>query len=259
MTLMIESTRLERLRDARNRLSTAQKSKVGVSAYLRYVNRPAGGRLAAIAYALGLTPTQVTVLSALCSLGGFVVAATQSPSIAVALITAALLLLGFALDSADGQLARLRGGGTKSGEWLDHVVDLPKVASLHLVVLIELARFRNFDSRSPYLLIPLAFLLISITLFFAMQLRDQLLRGPKPAPAPTASPGRPGAEGSVLRSIALLPIDYGVLCLVFVLMWSETAFLTVYTVIFVITLLFAIYSLRKAYRGLSATDRSGER
>ena len=52
-----------------------------------------------------------------------------------------LLVVGYAFDAADGQLARLRGGGIIAGEWLDHMVDAIKVASLHLAVLVGLYRF----------------------------------------------------------------------------------------------------------------------
>ena len=44
-----------------------------------------------------------------------------------------LLVIGYALDAADGQLARLLGGGSSSGEWLDHMVDVTKTCVLHAV------------------------------------------------------------------------------------------------------------------------------
>jgi phosphatidylglycerophosphate synthase len=49
----------------------------------------------------------------------------------VGLITV-VLVLGYALDAADGQLARLRGGGSSLGEWLDHMIDSAKVVGPHL-------------------------------------------------------------------------------------------------------------------------------
>src|SRR3954447_9483530 len=93
-------------------LRTAQKSAKGVSLYSRYVNRPAGRVLAAGAYRVGLTPNQVTLVSAAFSLGAVVTVALVRPSWAVALVVYAALATGFAFDSADGQLARLtRTGG----------------------------------------------------------------------------------------------------------------------------------------------------
>ena len=52
-----------------------------------------------------------------------------------------LLASGYVMDSVDGQLARLRGSGSLSGEYLDHTVDCVKTATLHLAVLISWYRF----------------------------------------------------------------------------------------------------------------------
>lgn len=236
-----------RFSEALSRLSAAQKSTAGVPAYLRFVNRRLGGYLAAIAYAARLSPTQVTALSALSSIAGLALAATQSPSVPMSVLVAALMALGFALDSADGQLARVSGGGSLTGEWLDHVVDTPKTVAVHLVVLIELARFQDLPTHSPYLLVPMGFLLSSITLYFAMMLRDQLLR------RSAGTLGKGPRQGSVLVSLALLPVDYGTLCLVFVLLPFRNAFLGVYAALFCVSLLFTGRALAKCYRTIAAS------
>src|SRR4051812_24567831 len=103
------------------RLGGAQKSTVGVPAYLRFVNRKAGGLLAVVAFRAGLTPTQVTAMSAACATAGIAGLALLEPSVWLGVCIAVALCLGYALDSADGQLARLQGGGSLAGEWLDHV------------------------------------------------------------------------------------------------------------------------------------------
>ena len=102
-------TAAQRYAEARSRLGGAQKSKAGVPAYLRYVNRRIGGWLAAFAHALGLTPNHVTALSAACSLVGIVLLTLVDPTPPVAVAITFWLLLGFAFDSADGQLSRVRG------------------------------------------------------------------------------------------------------------------------------------------------------
>lgn len=232
---------------ARARLASAQKSKASVPAYLRYVNRPAGGRLAALAYAADLTPTQVTVLSAVCSFAGIAVLLLAAPTVPVGITVAALLLVGYALDSADGQLARIRGGGSKAGEWLDHVVDMAKLSSLHSAVAISVLRF--FDVPRLNLAIPLVFGIANATQFLGMMLRDKL-RGP--------GAGRPaGEDASALRSWLLLPLDHGTLGLAFVLLGWHLAFLAGYGLLALCTVAFAARSLTKAYRGLVALDRLG--
>ncbi len=47
---------------------------------------------------------------------------------------ALMLLIGYAFDSADGQLSRLTGRSSPAGEWLDHMVDATKVVSMPLAL-----------------------------------------------------------------------------------------------------------------------------
>lgn len=96
-------------------LSAAQKSAKGVSLYSRYVNRPAGRVLAALGYRLKLTPNQVTMISGVFTFAAVAMIAVLRPSPAAAAGIFAALVLGFALDSADGQLARLTGTGSAAG------------------------------------------------------------------------------------------------------------------------------------------------
>jgi phosphatidylglycerophosphate synthase len=236
-----------RFSTARSRLGGAQKSTASVPAYLRFVNRRAGGWLAALAYAIDLTPTQVTVLSAASSFAGILLLLLVPASVGTGLGVAALLLFGYALDSADGQLARVRGGGSKAGEWLDHVVDMAKLSSLHAAVVVSVLRF--FDVSRLALAIPLIFGIANATQFLGMMLRDQLRAG-------VEQPARTGSS-SVLRAWLLLPLDHGALGLVFLLLGWHTGFLIGYGFLALCTVAFSLRSLAKAYRGLVALDRLG--
>ena len=231
-----------RLGIARSRLAGAQKSTASVPAYLRFVNRRAGGLLAVLAFALGLTPTGVTVLSGLSSFAGIAVLLLARPTVPVGVLVALLLLLGYALDSADGQLARVRGGGSKSGEWLDHVVDVAKLTSLHLAGAVSVLRF--FEVSWWALALPFGFCIANITQFFGMMLRDQLL-----------GKAAKGGGSGLLTSLLLLPLDHGTLGLAFVLLGWHQAFLWAYGLLALCTVLFAARSLGRAYRSLLAVDR----
>lgn len=231
-----------RFSHARSRLAGAQKSAASVPAYLRFVNRRAGGLLAALAYALRLTPTQVTLLSSAVSFCGIVVLASCRSTVPTGIAVSLLLLLGYALDSADGQLARVRGGGSRAGEWLDHVADVAKISSLHSAVAIAVLRFFDLDSML-YLLVPVAFGVANVTQFFGMMLRDKLT---------TAGPARSGSS-SLLVSWLLLPLDHGSLALAFLVLGVHTLFLWCYGALALVTVLFAARSLTKAYRGLLET------
>jgi phosphatidylglycerophosphate synthase len=217
----------ERLHTTIQRLSGAQKGAVGAPAYSRFVNRKLGRLLAAVAWHAGLTPNAVTGLSAVATFSAVVVLATVPLGGAVGVLVTALLVLGYALDSADGQLARLRGGGSPAGEWLDHMVDALKIATLHLALLIGLYRFEVVE-RGPLLLVPVGFSVVASVLFFGTILNEALReRHGAVTRAATA-----GERPSRLRAVLILPVDYGILCLVFLLGAWPTAFLAVYGVLF---------------------------
>ena len=155
-----------------------------------------------------------------------------------------LLIVGYALDSADGQLARLRGGGSPAGEWLDHVVDAAKTSSLHLAVLVGWFRFLELPSQA-LLLVPLGYAIVAAVLFFAMILNDFLRRS-----RATGRP-RPDAEGGGIRSLLVLPTDYGVLCIAFLLFGAPGVFVPVYGLLFIANAAYALLALPKWFREMS--------
>jgi phosphatidylglycerophosphate synthase len=230
---------------ALRQLRAAQKTAKGVSLYSRYVNRPAGRVLAAGAYAAGLTPNQVTLASAAFSYAGIAALAVAAPSWGLALGVYAALTVGFALDSADGQLARLLGKGGPAGEWLDHVVDAAKITGVHAAVLITF--YRHFAlPGDAWLLLPLGFQLAAVMIFFGGLLKDKLTpKSPPDGSAGAATPVR-------WRAVALLPVDYGVFCAVFLLLGSQDAFRWAYLALFAVHALFLAGFLAKWFRELRA-------
>lgn len=226
------------------RLASAQKSNRGAPGYSRWVNRPLGRHVAAAAYRTGRTPDQVTAASACLTLLGVVLVATVEPRPWLGPVVALLLAAGFAFDSADGQLARLTGTGSLAGEWLDHVVDCAKTTLLHLAVLV--AWFRFLDRPDGWLLVPLAFVVVANVFFFAIILSEQLRRrsGVPDETATTAAP--------VVRSLLVLPADYGVLCAAFLLVGLPALFVPVYTALMAANALLLPAALRRWYRRLRA-------
>lgn len=234
---------------ALRKLPALQKAARGAPAYSRFVNRRAGRYLAAAAYQVGATPNQITGLSALFTFVGIAAVALVRPSVLLAVLVCLALVVGYALDSADGQLARLRGGGTNSGEWLDHIVDSAKISALHLAVLI--AGYRFSELPRGYLLVPIGFTVVAAVMFFGMTLNDQLRRMHRASTGGSPSElGRP----STLRSLLVVPTDYGLLCLSFLLLGFGTVFATVYALLFVTNLAFLLVALGKWFRDMSALD-----
>lgn len=228
-------------------LRGAQKTAKGVSLYSRYVNRPAGRLLAAGAYRAGLTPNQVTLVSAAFTMTAIAAVALAEPSWWLGIAVYAGLALGFAFDSADGQLARLTGRGGPDGEWLDHVVDCAKMILVHTAVLVSFYRFTELPADA-WLLLPLGFLFTAVLTFCAGLLREQLGKAAaRPGPA-----GGAAAPVSRVRAVALLPADYGVFCLVFLLLGAPVAFRAGYAVLAAVQALFLVAFLAKWFRELKA-------
>ncbi|MDQ0793377.1 CDP-alcohol phosphatidyltransferase family protein [Streptomyces sp. B1I3] len=229
-------------------LRGAQKSSKGVSLYSRYLNRPAGRLIAAGAYRVGLTPNQVTLVSAAFTFTAVAGVALAEPSWWLAAAVYAGLAVGFAFDSADGQLARLTGRGGPDGEWLDHVVDCAKMILVHTAVLISFHRFGGL-SGDAWLLLPLGFLFVAVLTFCAGLLREQLGKAAaREAPAPAGAT----APVSRVRAVALLPADYGVFCLVFLLLGAPAVFRAGYAVLAAVHALFLVAFLAKWFRELKA-------
>lgn len=234
-------------RAALDRLRAAQKpAGRGAPAYSIYVNRRLGRYLAAWAYRAGLTPNSVTVLSATCTFGAIAALAVLPASGWLGLAVTLALALGYALDSADGQLARLRGGGSAAGEWLDHVVDAVKSSALHGAVLLSAYRFLP-EAQRGWLLLPLGFMVVA-AVSFAVFLLNDLLKAAR-VRRDTTSVIRTGS--TPLRSVLGAPTDYGVLVYVFLLLGLPAAFLTVYGLLFAASACYLAVALPKWFRDMT--------
>lgn len=227
----------ERCRWAAQRLGGAQKPGPGVPAYTRWVNRRLGRYPAVLAYGLDRTPNQVTLISGVVSALGMGVLALGPRTFWAGILVAVLFAGGYALDSADGQLARVSGKGSKAGEWLDHVVDAVRMPAIHLATLIGLFRDRD---QSLFLLVPLGFCLLTVGQFFSQILAAQL-RSLVPIEPEDPSSG---------RSFLLLPTDTGTLCWVYVLWGLPVAFAVGYGLLFVLNVPHGLVSMRRKYRHL---------
>ncbi len=231
-------------------LRGAQKTSKGAPAYSRYVNRPLGRFAAAGAHILKLTPNQVTAVSAVCTFAGLLLIAFSPPTPASSLTAVLLLVIGYALDAADGQLARLGAGGSPAGEWLDHVVDAIKASLLHIAVLV--CWWEHYDVPAAWYLIPLMYTAVASVFFFAMILTDQLRRQNRGTSAMFLQ-----GEGhsSLLYSLAVAPTDYGVMILAFGLIWWPAAFLWVYSALLLANVVFLGLALPKWFREVQTFAR----
>jgi len=234
-------------------LRSAQKPPRGTAAYSRLVNRPVARRVAAAAHVIGITPNVATGVSATLSALGLVLLAGFEPAPWLAIAVPVLLAAGYVMDSVDGQLARLSGTGSLSGEWLDHTVDCVKTSALHLAVLISFYRFPPVHDRA-WLLVPVGFEIVDMLSFFGL-VTLPLLRKLHGTAAATAATAPPAAEHP-LRMWIILPTDYGVLCWIFVLLAWPALFLAGYTAMFAVNAAVLVLALGKWWRELRALDRA---
>jgi len=250
----IGSSTDESYSDTVRRLAAAQKSGKGAPAYSRFVNRKFGRVFAAAAYQMGLTPNVVTAVSAVFSFAGIALLSLVSPTWWLGPVITVLLVVGYALDAADGQLARLQGGGSVTGEWLDHMVDCLKISALHMSVLISWYRFFGLDAR--WLLVPIGYTVVAAVSFFAQILNEQLLRNAKPAgEGEPAGGGASDERPSVVVSLLKIPTDYGLLCLVFVLLGAPVPFRVAYTLMFLGSTAYLVAACVKWYGQMRGLDR----
>jgi phosphatidylglycerophosphate synthase len=232
------------------RLAQAQKSNRGAGGYSRWVNRRVGRQFAAVAFLAGLRPNQVSAISAVFTFSSIAALGTLQPTWWSAVLITAGLLVGYAFDSADGQVARLQGGGSPAGEWLDHVLDSLKAATFHLAIAVMWFRFYDLD-HAAYLLIPLAYSAVSSVFFFAMILSDMLRRVERVkvgGSGVTTSSLNPNEAAPILRSLIVLPNDYGVLCLCLLLIALHSTFQVVYTVLLAANALFLLAGSYRWFR-----------
>lgn len=239
-------------------LQHAQKSGAGVPAYMRWVNRWLGRRIAAMAAVFGASPNMLTLKSAACSVAGLALLCFAQPSVWVGVAVAVLLALGFAFDSADGQLARLTGTGSPAGEWLDHVVDAARTTLVHVV--IAFAVWRHDYAASWVGLVALAAAVVATSQFMSQILAEQLAaRANAGTLRPAEADARTGAAAGAgtLRSFLLLPIDTGTLCWAFALWGVPVAFGAVYALLCAVLLCYTVVSMMRKYRTLKRVTQHG--
>lgn len=101
----------------------------------RYLFRPPARALARGLVHTPVTPNQVSVVAALCGIGAGVALGFELPVAFVVLIGLMLVL-----DCVDGQLARLRGGGTVWGRIVDGLGDYTTAIAVHFGLIAWLSR-----------------------------------------------------------------------------------------------------------------------
>jgi phosphatidylglycerophosphate synthase len=220
-----------------------QKSSRGVPPYSQYFNRPFGRRIAAAASLTRLTPNQLSLISFAISSIGILLIGIAPAWTPIGVVISAALVLGYATDSADGQLARLRGGGSPLGEWLDHCLDAAKIAGLHLAVLVAAIRIGG-SAEGWHVSVAVLFTWVAVTNFFVFILTDQIRR------QLDAAPPERGTDHGLAIWLAS-PVDWGFQSLWFVTYGWPSLFFAGYGALAVANLFYLVFSVRRKAAELS--------
>lgn len=230
-------------------LNSAQKPGQGVPAYTRWVNRRVARVFAAAAVKFGISPNGVTAISATMSLVGLLALIFLPPSFGTALLISIFYALGYAMDSADGQVARVTGASSPAGEWLDHVVDAIRTPTQHLAILVGFIKYQDHWPLDGWAIwwLPLAFAVLTVGHFMSQILAEQLRhnRG-------TAAP----ASGGNLRSFVNLHMDAGVFCWIFIFWGWGWGFIAVYGLLFCAFFLTSAVSMRRKFVSLNTPQEA---
>lgn len=226
-------------RAAIRQLDAAQKPGAGVPAYTRWVNRRAARIFAAFFGSIRSTPAVVSITSivwTLAGLGAFLLLQPVSPVLA-GIVAAVMLAVGYALDSADGQLARLQGTSSLQGEWLDHTLDAIRLPTVHLAVAAA-----YLMAAQPVPAVAAAVFSVFASAGFLSQNVGGLLRDNARVERTQVRP---------MQSWILLPTDPGVLCWVFALWGAPVLFGVVYLLLMLANIAHMLLSSRRRWRELS--------
>jgi phosphatidylglycerophosphate synthase len=225
-----------RFRQAYQSLRTAQKSKrSGTPVYTQEINRRLGRVIAAVCVDTRITPNQLSICNLVLTLVALAALLIMSPSLSVSMLVACVLLFAYAVDSADGQLARLRMQQSPRGEWLDHIIDCGKQAIIHWAAFFYLLRFSEYDLLA--IAIPVFFFQVfALLLYFSGILKSKLCNQKDIAPA---------TDYQARISWALLVLDYGFLCAIFLFAYDPGVFYVLYSALaFCFTLVASIFLIR---------------
>ena len=174
-------------------LAAAQKPGAGVPAYMRWVNRGAARVVAAACAAFGWTPNFVSFISVCFSTLGLIVLVALEPAWWTGLIVGTSLAVGFMFDSADGQVSRVTGASSKTGEWVDHVADAFRSPAIHFCTAAAVMVYRP---ESWWLaIVALVYGWVTSGQFMSQILAEQFVR----------AAGRKQTRGGNLRSSSCCP------------------------------------------------------
>ncbi|MBN1971470.1 MAG: CDP-alcohol phosphatidyltransferase family protein [Candidatus Delongbacteria bacterium] len=236
---------LNKFKENYNKLKYLQKGSLGTPAYTRYINRWFGRLFASFIALFEITPNAISLLSSIITLISFILFLLLNKiHFFTSLVLVILLMLGYALDSADGQLSRLLIKQSKRGEWLDHTLDAIKIPLGHGVAIFYI--INTWAINHSWFVLYLILLSLTSGRFLSNILKTKLIDYKSKKSQVDST------NNDVIKSILLLPEDYGVYILLFLFTCKPNLFFVAYTIWGSIIILLSIFGLIKSWRDFSA-------
>lgn len=234
-------------------LKSAQKRSKGVPIYTLYFNRPVG-RFIAAASPKSVTPNMLTAVGGVLTYLAIFLLMFFAGGTGAWAVVGLLLIIGFFFDSADGQLARLRKSSSLSGEWLDHVLDSGRIAFIHMATLWFLIR-NDVANATIAVAVCAVFGVAAVAVFYGGTLYEKLVP-PAAKDQESAVVDTAGKRRMLLRSALMIPVDYGILCWIFILVPWPVLFFAFYVLLGLVKVATTSMLLAKWYSALRREDAS---
>jgi len=116
--------------------------------WLKRVNHTIGALIAYLLYPTRVTPNAVSVAGLVAHLIGAVMVAIAAPPVGLpwVIAVASMWQLAFALDCADGPLARARRQTSEFGAWFDQIIDVISHTAVYAALIVFVVRALALDS-----------------------------------------------------------------------------------------------------------------
>lgn len=196
-----------------------------------------GAVLAWLGFQLRLSPSMVTLLAGFCAILGAALYALLPTSLDAAWLSFILLQCAYALDCADGQLARATGRSSELGAWLDVFMDFLGIVSLSFAILYCLL-IQSADLVLAFISVAVLTAGRVVCLYTASWFRQEAKQSIRPQ----------GGVLLIFRHVVAVLTDLPVVLLFVVVFRHEPRLLSLYALF--IGLLFGLYA---AYTGIKAS------
>ncbi len=245
MIIKIKHMNISSIKNNYNSLSRSQKKGAGTPAYTRFINRFLGRLIASFLAEFNISPNTISVVSGLITISSFILFLII-PTITFwhSLILVLLLYFGYALDSADGQLARLLKKQSKHGDWLDHTFDAVKIPLSQGVAAFYIVTNLTFLS-TKHIIFYLMIISLACANYMSGILKSKLLVSNNKSFYNDKS-----KSSNIFRSFITLPLDYGIFISMFLFTYNTKLFFVIYSLWGIVFILYSLLLLLKSWREL---------